>query len=260
MRSLVPLQIPGPSARLPLDPNLAMLRTREEDKSLYALPPSLTNQHCLKGARGTPASWPRATTFRRSPKRNVVPMWPGLLNRDEKQTCLYGLLRKLLHYLDIGSPQVLDKPAISDFAIPQTESMCTNTGKTQSRLDMFYLQKIHSEVSSMGKSTVCSLLWHSKYIYIYTLQCIYIIVYIYMYIIYIYVYYIYVYYIYIYIYIHVYYIYVYYIYIYVLYIYICILYLYIYICILYIYVLYIYKNYIYMYYIYICIFRNIYKY
>ena len=25
---------------------------------------------------------------------------------------------------------------------------------------MFYLQKIHSEVSSMGKSTVCSLLWH----------------------------------------------------------------------------------------------------
>ena len=45
--------------------------------------------------------------------------------------------------------------------IPPTESMCTSTGKTLSRLDLFYLQKIHGEVSSMGKSTVCSLLWHS---------------------------------------------------------------------------------------------------
>ena len=43
-------------------------------------------------------------------------MWSGLSNEDEKQTGLYGLLSKLLHYLNIGSPQVLDKPAISHFA------------------------------------------------------------------------------------------------------------------------------------------------
>ena len=38
-----------------------------------------------------------------------------------------------------------------------TESMNTFTDQTSQ--DMFYLQKIHSQVSRMGKSTACLLLW-----------------------------------------------------------------------------------------------------
>ena len=71
----------------------------------------LTNQHCLKGARGTPASSPR---FSECPHSETL--FP----------CFTGSLSKLLHCLNICSPQVLDKLAISHFA-SSNERMLANS-------------------------------------------------------------------------------------------------------------------------------------
>ena len=92
-----------------------MLRTGVGREILVCSASSLTNQHCLKGARGTPASSPRFSECPHS--ENLIP-------------CFTGPLRKLLHCLNICSPQVLDKLAISHFA-SSNERMLAASSATQ---------------------------------------------------------------------------------------------------------------------------------
>ena len=82
----------------PLGPQLGNVEDTRRKRNPCML---LTNQHCLKGARGTPASSPR---FSECPHSETL--FP----------CFTGSLSKLLHCLNICSPQVLDKLAISHFA------------------------------------------------------------------------------------------------------------------------------------------------
>ena len=111
--SFFPLQIPWASAWLPFDPSLTMLRTRVGREILVCS--SSSNQHCLKGARGTPASSPRFSECRHS--ETLFP-------------CFTGPLSKLLHCCStvcISSPQVLDKLALSHFASSNERMLAANS-------------------------------------------------------------------------------------------------------------------------------------
>ena len=96
----------------PLDPSLAMLRTRVGRKILVCAASSLTNQHCLKGAR--PASSPR---------------FSECLHSETLFPCFTGPLSKLLHCLNICSPQVLDKLAISANSATQGCNKVARSGR-----------------------------------------------------------------------------------------------------------------------------------
>ena len=105
-----PLQIPWASAWLPFDPSLARTRVRRE----ILVCSSLTNQHCLKGARGTSASSPRSADV---PIAKLCSLfhWPA-----------EQIAPLLLHCLNICSPQVLDKLAISNFASSNERMLTAN--------------------------------------------------------------------------------------------------------------------------------------
>ena len=92
----------------PLGPQLGNVEDTRRKRNPCML---LTNQHCLKGARGTPASLPR---FSECPHSETL--FP----------CFTGLLSKLLHCLNICSTQVLDKLAISHFASSNERMLAAN--------------------------------------------------------------------------------------------------------------------------------------
>ena len=93
----------------PLGPQLGNVEDTRRKRNPCML---LTNQHCLKGARGTPASSPR---FSECPHSETL--FP----------CFTGPLSKLLHCLNICSPQVLDKLAISHFASSNERMLAANS-------------------------------------------------------------------------------------------------------------------------------------
>ena len=77
--------------------------------------------------------------------------------RDDLHSAV-GLLGDLIQLCN--KPTTSTKEGRETWArkIAQTERACIHS-QTKHSQDMFYLQKIHSQVSRMGKSTACLLLW-----------------------------------------------------------------------------------------------------